>query len=157
MKQDQRIVNKEQYVSEYFPMGAWALIEKNTLAKVTKGGIVLPENLPDSKLARISTGIILQLSEFKVFETDWDAYIHSILRTGMTVGFSPDIPHFSPMPPNCEIEGQVRGDTGLITMHISDILCVICDTDGKRKELRDAFKAPKEGTPTPNRYVKEPF
>jgi len=128
MKVNQRVINKKQYVKEYFPMGAWALIEKDKLSDKTKGGIHIPQTAISKSVKRISTGTILQLSSFREFETDWDRYIHSVLKVGMTVGFSTDVPHFSPMPPNCEIEGQVEGDTGLITMHISDILCVLCDT-----------------------------
>jgi len=144
MKVNQRVINKDEYVKEYFPMGAWALIEKDTLSEKTKGGLLLPQTAISKSVKRISTGTILQLSEFMKFETDWDRYIHSILKVGMTVGFSTDVPHFSPMPPNCEIEGQVDGDTGLITMHISDILCVICDTSKKRAEYRKSFQGQDE-------------
>jgi co-chaperonin GroES (HSP10) len=130
-------ITGEEYKKIYVPVGAWVLIEKDLLPEKTAGGIILPTRGRESHTKVTTTGTIVALSPNKEFETNWDAYLRSIYRVGDRVGFSDTTPILSPAPPNMAFAEDC--DQRFVTMHISDILMVFCDTEEKKKEFSGRF------------------
>lgn len=126
-------ISGEEYKRIYVPVGPWVLVEKDVLPEKTAGGIILPDQGRENHTRITSTGTIVALSPFKAFENQWDAYLHSSFKVGDQIGFSDTTPVLSPSPPDMEFAESCN--QRFVTMHISDILMVFCDTEEKKKEF----------------------
>ena len=128
-----------QYKQDYIPCGAWVLIEKDqTPDKV--GSIYIPEQTKGKNVQWTSTGTIISKSPWTKFQDEWDEYLYGIYKVGDRVGFSNTVPMLSPAPPFYTFEKHKTEDARYVTLHVTDIICILVETEEAKKEFQTRFK-----------------
>jgi len=130
---------RSKYIEGYIPFGAWVLVEKDMTSSQV-GRVHVPQSYKTANIRVATTGVIIAKSPITKFETEQDEYISSVLKVGDWIGFSNQTPHISPAPPNYELERQDENDMRFVTLHISDIICVLCKSADIKKEFLGRFK-----------------
>jgi len=130
---------RSKYIEGYIPLGGWILVEKDMTPEQI-GRVHVPSTFSKANIRTASTGIIIAMSPFKKLETEDDEYRSSLMHVGDWVGFSNTTPTVSPSPPNYELERQDANDIRFVTLHISDIICVLCKDAEVKKEFLGRFK-----------------
>ena len=127
----------KEYERQYFPLGGFILIAKDMAASM-HGKIIVPQSIRGDHSKWTSTGVVISKSLFDEFEDDREKYVFDKIKRGDRVGFGTTVPLYSPSPPFYEFEGEDKEK--YVTLHVKDILCVICETEPKRIEFSERFK-----------------
>jgi len=129
-------ITGKEYEKQYIPFGGFLFIAKD-LASTKHGSIYIPEKVRSDHSKYTSTGVIVAKSPFKNFEDEREQYMMARLKKGDRVGFGTTVPLYSPSPPFYQFDGDDRET--YITIHVKDILAVICDTHEKWIEFMERF------------------
>lgn len=137
MNELSKSVTGKEYEKEYFPFGGFLFVSKD-LAPKQIGKIILTEKIREDHSRFTSTGVIVSKSLFAQFEDPHETYMFQHLKRGDRVGFGTTVPLYSPSPPHYVFEGDDK--ERYITLHVKDVLCVICETEDKKIEYAERFK-----------------
>ena len=129
---------ENQFRHDYIPCGAWILVEKDSPPKQV-GKILIPDRVREKTTNWTSTGLIVSKSPWKKLQDEWEDYVYPLYRVGDRIGFSATVPLMAPMPPCYIFEKEKTDDARYITLHITDVLCILCETEEKRAEFLGRF------------------
>jgi co-chaperonin GroES (HSP10) len=122
----------------YVPTKAWVLVEKDEAVKKTAGGIIIPDNQVSQH--SVGTGVIVQVS--KVYgASSFERYLQTLYREGDRVAYSYYTPYVNPIPPFWIIENEDKSSDKTVTLSISDLFGIICDSEKERRILDDRIMA----------------
>lgn len=131
-------VKNSQYERWYMPCGGFVLIAKDPMPEVTVGKILLTEKIKEDHSRFTCTGTVVAKSPFKRFEDEHEEYVFNRIKKGDRVGFGATVPLRAPSPPHYQFEDKDKDV--YLTLHVKDILCVMCESEDKLIEYVERFK-----------------
>lgn len=137
---EDRKVTGAEYEKTYIPFGGFILVRKDVLPEKSSGGVIITETIREDHGKFTTTGVVVKKSLFTMFEDDLDLYIFNKIKIGDRVGFSGTVPLMSPSPPYYQFNGDDKET--YVTIHIRDILCVICETEEETNDMKKRFDEP---------------
>ena len=132
-----KTVTGTEYEEQYIPLGGFLFIKKD-MAPTSSGKIIIAETIREDHSKFTSMGVIISKSPFGMFDEIHDEYVFTHLSVGDRIGYSATVPLYAPSPPFYTFEGDDK--EAYITIHMRDVLCVLCDTPEKKAEFLSRFE-----------------